>query len=127
METLNQWNLLIVEDELDSAEVIARVFKYHKIRHRVAGTAEDAIAFIKTEQPTGIIIDLALPGRDGWWLISQIRANPDTAHIRAVASTSFHSLNMAQEAIQAGFDAYLPKPIEAMRLVEELQRIFTPA
>jgi CheY-like chemotaxis protein len=124
---LDEWNLLIVEDEADSVEVIARILHYHKIRHCFATTAEEAMSSIAQEQPTGLIVDLALPGRDGWWLIQQIRGNPDTAHIRVVASTAFHSISVAHEAITAGFDAYLPKPIEATRLVQDLEKIFAPA
>jgi CheY-like chemotaxis protein len=60
---------------------------------------------------------------DGWGLLSTIRNNPKTASIPAVAVTAFHSSNVAQEAIKAGFDAYFPKPIEATSFVRELERI----
>jgi len=122
----SQWNLLVVEDEVDSADVMARVLRFHHIRHTVTNSAEEALAFVERERPTGLIIDLALPGMDGWALLEHLRANPDTAHIPAVASTAFHSISVANEAMQAGFNAYLPKPIEALHLVEELEKVFTP-
>ena len=120
---MDDWQVLIVEDETDSAEVVARILTFQNISHVVANNAEDALTLLESEVPTMVVIDLALPGMSGWELLRAMRDNPSTAHVPAVAVTAYHSTNVAQEAIKAGFDTYFPKPIEATTFVRELERI----
>lgn len=120
---MNEWYALIVEDEADNADVVALILEYHKIKYNVAKSAEDALILIEQEAPTLLIVDLALPGMDGWGLLRKVRENPATAQIPAVAVTAFHSTNVATKAIEAGFSAYFPKPIEATSFMRELERI----
>lgn len=121
----DNWNLLVVEDESDSANIVARILTFHKIRYSVVASGEEALNHMTNERPTGLIIDLALPGgMDGWELIRQIRRTPEMQPIRAVAVTAFHSTSVAHEAIRAGFDAYFPKPIEATSFVRGLEDVF---
>ena len=70
-----------------------------------------------------IIMDLAMPEMDGWETLMEIRANPATAHIPVVAITAYHSANVAQDAVQAGFDAYFPKPPDAISFVDKLTEV----
>ena len=123
MSDISSWRVLVVEDEQDSMDVVTDILGYYNIETHGAHTAEEALAMLEEIAPTLVIIDLALPGMDGWGLFNAIRDNPATAGITAVAITAYHSANVAQEAIQAGFDAYFPKPIEATSLVRELERI----
>lgn len=120
---MTNWHALIIEDEGDSAEVVGRILTYHKISHVTASTAEDALAILESENPTVLIVDLALPGMDGWGFLQAVRSNPATAEIPAVAVTAFHSTRVANEAILAGFDAYFSKPIDATSFVRELERV----
>jgi two-component system, cell cycle response regulator DivK len=73
--------------------------------------------------PTLIILDLALPGLDGWGLMKRLKADKSLAHIPCVAITAFHTPELAEQAIVAGFNAYFAKPIDAMSFVRELQGI----
>jgi CheY-like chemotaxis protein len=120
---MHNWNVLVIEDEADSAEVVARILKFHNIACRVAGTAEEALTLMREQKPTLLIVDLALPGMDGWEFLKTVRSDPDTAQIHAVAVTAFHSTSVAQKAIEAGFNAYFPKPLEPTSFVRELERI----
>jgi CheY-like chemotaxis protein len=70
-----------------------------------------------------LIVDLALPGMDGWGFLREVQNNAATAHIPAVAVTAFHSANVARQTIEAGFKAYFPKPLDTMSFVRELTRI----
>jgi CheY-like chemotaxis protein len=115
--------VLVVEDEQDSMEVVKDILGHYNIESYGAFTAEEALELLQGFTPTLAILDLALPQMDGWGLLRAMRDNPDTAHVPAVAITAYHSANVAQEAIQAGFDAYFPKPIEATSFVRELERI----
>lgn len=120
---MDNWHALVIEDEADSAEVVERILKFHRINYSISHSAEDALEAMKQVLPTVLIVDLALPGMDGWGFLDAVRRDPETAHIPAVAVTAFHSTNVAQQAIQAGFAAYFPKPIEATSFVRELERV----
>jgi len=123
MTDISNWDVLIVEDEPDNMDVVQEVLGYYNIRTHSAYSAEEALEMMKTIRPNLLILDLALPMMDGWGLLSTIRSNPETATVPAVAVTAYHSSNVAQQAIKAGFDAYFPKPIEATSFVRELERI----
>lgn len=123
MSDISSWKVLVVEDEHDSMEVVKDILTHYNIESHDAYTAEEALELMQDFTPTLAILDLALPEMDGWGLLRTMRDNPDTAHIPAVAITAYHSANVAQEAIHAGFNAYFPKPIEATSFVRELERI----
>jgi CheY-like chemotaxis protein len=123
MPELTDLRVLVIEDELDSVEVVQEMFSYYGIQSWAAVTAEDALAMIPDVQPNLFVVDLALPGIDGWGFLQRVRENPATADIPAVAVTAYHSTNVARQAITAGFTAYFPKPIDTTAFVRELSRL----
>lgn len=120
---MNNWHLLVVEDDQDGQEVVARVLNYHKIPFHVVFSAEEALEALEHGHYTGGIFDLALPGMDGWSLLDIVKQNPDTTEMPCVAVTAYHSSDVAAKAIEAGFVAYIPKPLESMTFVRELRRV----
>lgn len=120
MQDLSGWNILIVEDEEDAHEVLRPVLQHCNASVRSAYTGEEAIELLHNLHPTVAIIDLALPGMDGWELLRNMRTNPELANVPAVAMTAYHSTSVAQEAIAAGFAAYFPKPVNTQTFVEDL-------
>jgi CheY-like chemotaxis protein len=121
---MQDWYLLVVEDDPDGQEVVSRILRHHNIPSDVVYTAEEALQRLTQNGYTGVITDLALPGKDGWSLLNTLRRNPQTAGLPCVAITAYHSADVAVKAIEAGFNAYFPKPLEATSFVRELQRIF---
>jgi CheY-like chemotaxis protein len=115
--------ILIVEDDQDGQEVVARMLNFHKIPFHIVFTAEDALEALDTTEYTGAIFDLSLPGMDGWTLLDAVKSNPHTADMPVVAVTAYHSSDVAVKAIEAGFAAYFPKPLESTTFVRELQRV----
>ncbi|HEX2622288.1 MAG TPA: response regulator, partial [Phototrophicaceae bacterium] len=69
------------------------------------------------------IIDLALPGKDGWKLLSEIKANPATRDLPCIAITAYHTASLREEALKNGFKAYFPKPIDAAWFIQQLEAI----
>lgn len=120
----NNWHVLVIEDDPDGQEVVSVVLRHHHIKTDVVGTGEDALELLEHNLYTGIIIDLNLPGIDGWTLLAAIQNTPEIAHIPCVAITAYHSDDLAIEAIASGFKAYFPKPLEATSFVRELERVF---
>jgi DNA-binding response OmpR family regulator len=91
----------------------------------VAATAEEALDLMSQQGYTAAIIDLALPGMNGIELISQIRSNTATAGMPCVMMTAYHSSQVKKQALDAGFDAYFPKPIDDTIFIRELERILS--
>src|SRR5947207_7838915 len=116
----DQWRILVIEDEADNTEIIREMFEYNAIQSWSAATAEDALQMVSEVQPNLFVVDLALPGMDGWGFLKTVREDPSTNDIPAVAITAFHSINVARQAIEAGFAAYFPKPIDTTSFVREL-------
>ena len=112
---------LIVEDEVDSAEVVERILTYHNISFVTTHNAEDALLTLQTEAPTVLIIDLALPGMDGWvvtkHLVRRGGANPPRI---VMISASFAREEVHPEG--GAVIASLPKPIDLKRLREVVER-----
>jgi len=100
------------------------ILRYHGIVTDIVGSAEEALTVLSKETYTGVIIDLHLPGMDGWRLLQAIRRNPQTNRIPCIAITAYHTDDLAIQAIEAGFQAYFPKPLEATSFVRELEAIF---
>ena len=68
-------------------------------------------------------MDLALPEMDGWETLSKIRENERTAHLKVVAITAYHSVNVEEDAHHAGFDAYFPKPLNINSIMDHLDEL----
>ena len=68
----------------------------------------EALAVLKTVRPHAIIIDIVLPGRDGFWLLEQLRGSHRMRTIPVVAVTAVAG---REEILDAGFDAYVAKPV----------------
>lgn len=120
---LSNWQVLIVEDESDTMELVRDILEFHDITTLPAPTAEQALDVLQHARPTLILIDLALPGMDGWQLLNELQQMPELDPIPRVAFTAYHSAEVANKAIEAGFDAYFPKPLDATSFVRELQAI----
>jgi CheY-like chemotaxis protein len=119
---MSDLNILIVEDDPDGSEVVQRMLRHHHIANEAARSGEDALLKLAGGGFSGAILDLALPGIDGWNLLRKIKADPRTQNLPCVATTAFHSADIAVKAVEAGFVAYFPKPLEAGSFVQELQR-----
>ncbi|GIK67626.1 MAG: response regulator [Chloroflexota bacterium] len=122
---MGQWRLLVVEDEVDSANVVEMILNAAQIDTDVTSNAEDALDRVLShpDKYAAIIIDLALPGMDGFALMKAIRATASVKHLRLVAVTAFHTPELRSRAIKAGFDAYVPKPLDTTLFVGTLERL----
>jgi two-component system, cell cycle response regulator DivK len=123
MIPINQWKVLVIEDEHDSMELVQGVLSYHGIDSIGVSSAEEALEALKDIKPTLMIIDLQLPKLDGWGFLKQVRSNPALKGVACVAMTAYHSAELAEKAIIAGFDAYFSKPLDATSFVRELDGI----
>ena len=102
--------ILIVEDDPSSIDVLSKLLHHHNIPFDIATDATQAIALTSHNTYTLAIIDLALPGMDGWQLMSILRQQPQTQALKMVAFTAYYDSAVAREARRLGFTDCLPKP-----------------
>jgi CheY-like chemotaxis protein len=101
-------HLLVVEGDKDARDVFCAMLDYEGALVLGADSAEEALRILRTVRPHAILTDIALPGRDGFWLLEQLRASYRTAQIPVVAVTAFARRD---EILEAGFDAFVAKPV----------------
>src|SRR5688500_1558113 len=118
--------VLIVDDHIDN-RVIYRSLLVH-IGYEVveAADGDEAIEVAMARLPDAILMDMSLPGRDGWSATRALKADPSTAHIPVIALTAHAAEEDRLRAEQAGCDAYVTKPAIPREVAEQLQR-FVPA
>lgn len=117
--------ILVVEDDPDGQEMVTAMLQHMGFSVDTADNGEQAshILFNAGAQYHAVVIDLALPGKDGWELLADILNHPQTHHTPCIAVTAFHNPKLREEALRAGFTAYFPKPIDGTQLGRELERI----
>ena len=115
-------NVMVVEDEY----VIANDIKYsledmgYEVRSMVS-SGEDAIERVSREKPDLILMDIQLPGLDGYEATRRIKSNPALQHIPVIAVTSYGLSGDDAKAFKAGCDAYVAKPFSPRALLAKIR------
>lgn len=116
-------SVLVVEDDPDGQEIIARMLFRADISVEITGNAEDALQIISLDDHALVVIDLALPGMDGFSLLEKIRADESVKHIPCMAITAFHTPTLRQRVMSEGFDGYFAKPLDDRRFIDKITEI----
>lgn len=118
--------VLVVDDDGDSREVLRAILSEAGAAVQVATNAHEALQRLRSFTPDVLLSDLGMPGEDGFALIRQVReSGASTPALRAIAVTAYAGEKDEQQALAAGFDGYLKKPIEPRRLVQLLASLQT--
>jgi PAS domain S-box-containing protein len=118
-ERLDGLRILIVDDEPDTRDLLRQGLEYCGANVRLAGSAAEAVDAIVAEVPDILISDIGMPGIDGYDLIRQIRQLPADAggKVAAIALTAYTRVEDRLQALRAGYDMHVPKPVELAELV----------
>jgi CheY-like chemotaxis protein len=122
VQKLEGLRILVVEDEPDSLEAIRHLLELHGASVRTETSVPDALVALGEFCPDVLLSDLAMPGQDGFDLVRQVRIRPGSTggHTPAVALTAYASPDYRQRALDAGFQRFLSKPVDAQQLVDTL-------
>ena len=114
--------VLVVEDNADAREMLAILLKRAGHDVRTAGDGAAAIAAAESFLPEIVLLDVGLPGVDGYDVARQLRSSPRTAGALLVALTGYGQEEDRQRALAAGFDHHLLKPAEPAAVLELVAR-----
>jgi len=113
--------ILIVEDNQDNRELVAKVLKltgYHVIE---AVDGQEAIEKARAENPDLILMDLFIPKIDGYEVTKRLKDDKDLKHIPVIALTAQAMKGDMEIALAAGCDGYMPKPIDVRELPKQIK------
>lgn len=114
--------VLVVEDNPVNMELVAALLETEDCRVISAETADVSLRLAAAEQPDLILMDIQLPGMSGHDAARRLKADPATAGIPVVALTAHAMLGEEARAREAGFDAFLTKPIDTQAFRNTLRR-----
>lgn len=121
--TEHKWQVIVVEDEFDSMQMVSAILRYHSIDVLLAHNGIECLELLKTHPVTMVLTDLSMPEMDGWQTLDAIRSNPQLVHIPVVAITAYYSKVVSERALAAGFNAFFAKPISPRTFVQELSKL----
>jgi two-component system CheB/CheR fusion protein len=115
--------VLIAEDHVDSATGIGRLLRLHGYEVAIVTDGRDAVRTATRFVPQAALIDLTLPGLDGFEVARQLRGQVTTRDCRLIAMTGWTADEYADRARAAGFDEHLVKPISLDSLLQALATV----
>jgi CheY-like chemotaxis protein len=131
MGQVNRKNLLnpespivfVVDDDIRSLRIVSHFLSKTCYEVHGVSSAEAALRWLETVTPDVILIDINLPGKDGFGILQDVKNNANLQNTKNVAFTSFAQAGDEERFISAGFDYYLSKPICKNNLIELLRNI----
>jgi two-component system, cell cycle response regulator DivK len=115
--------ILVVDDYQDAREMYAEYLQYSGFRVAEARNGNEAVAQARSLRPDLILMDLSLPGMDGWEATRVLKADDATKHIPIVALTGHALAGASEGARKAGCDSFVTKPCLPDDLVVEVKRM----
>ena len=115
--------ILVVDDYQDAREMYAEYLQYSGFRVAEARNGNEAVAQARSLRPDLILMDLSLPGMDGWEATRVLKADEATKHIPIVALTGHALAGASEGARKAGCDSFVTKPCLPDDLVVEVKRM----
>jgi CheY-like chemotaxis protein/anti-sigma regulatory factor (Ser/Thr protein kinase) len=119
--TSSRQRILLIEDNEDGREMMAMMLESHDYTVDRAADGTEGLRMAAAQQPDIALVDIGLPGIDGYEVARRMRANPALAKVRLVALTGYGQQEDQRRAIEAGFDTHLVKPVELQHLMEVLE------
>jgi PAS domain S-box-containing protein len=118
-ERLDGLKVLVVDDEADARELLRVGIGRCGAEVRVASSAQEALEAIENEKPDLLISDIGMPGQDGYDLIMRVRGLPAESggRIPAIALTAYARTEDRLQALRAGYQMHVPKPVEMAELI----------
>ena len=115
--------VLVVEDYLDTQELYRELLSQAGFRVAGAASGEEAIEKALELCPAAILMDLSLPGIDGWEATRRIRQDPRLQKTAIVALTGYTLSRFSDSAKKAGCDSFLVKPCQPTTIIAEVRRL----
>ena len=115
--------ILLVEDNEMNRDMLSRRLTRRGYEVAVALDGEQGVAMARSEVPALILMDMSLPGLDGWEATRRIKTAPETRAIPVIALTAHAMAGDREKAIAAGCDDFDTKPVDLERLLGKIEAL----
>ena len=120
-----QKTIIVVEDELDAAEMFAEMMRVSGFRVLKASGSGSAMSLIDKEKPAAVILDIMMPDVSGLEVLRFMRREPKLAKIPVVVVSAKSTSTDIRIGLEAGASAYLTKPVSYLDLKEAVEKVLS--
>lgn len=113
--------VLCIEDNVSNMRLVGRIVEAEKHDFLSAADGPAALGLIEQERPDLILLDINIPGVDGLEIARRLKANAALSTIPIIATTANVLIGDRERCLEAGCDAYLPKPLDVRELQDVLR------
>ena len=114
--------ILVVDDNEDNANIIRDYLEARGYPITVAYNGDEAMAQFESVKPSLVLLDVMMPGMDGWQVCRQIKASPSARDVRVIMVTALQDWMDKRQALETGADDYVEKPFELAKLAAVVER-----
>lgn len=115
--------ILLVEDDEMNRDMLSRRLLKRNFEVVIATDGEQGVAMAGSENPDLILMDMSLPGIDGWTATRQVKSDETTRSIPVIALTAHAMAGDREKALEAGCDDFDTKPVELQRLLGKIEAL----
>jgi two-component system, OmpR family, response regulator VicR len=116
-------SILVVDDNHDNADIIRDYLEARGYPISVAYNGDEAMELFERDKPSLILLDVMMPGRDGWQVCRQMKDHPTLgSSIRVIMVTALQDWMNKRQAIETGADDFVEKPFELAALAKVVER-----
>jgi CheY-like chemotaxis protein len=116
--------LLLVDDSVDAAAALSQLLELLGHEVRTANNGDAALSLVDTFRPEVVILDIGMPGKDGFQLAREMRSRPSTKDALLVALTGYGQAKDRERSRDAGFDHHFVKPVSFNEILDVIDRSF---
>jgi CheY-like chemotaxis protein len=119
-------SILVVEDNEDNLNLIDYLLRAHGFTPRLARSGTEGLRLALAQRPDVVLLDIRMPGLDGYELAAAIKSTPALERTLVVAVTASAMVGDPERIVAAGFDGYIQKPIDPETFMATLEQFLPP-
>jgi len=126
--SLKDVHVLMVDDDQDTLQILKVMLEEQQAQVETANSAAEALEILEWYEPSVLVFDLSMPNEDGYSLIRKIRSldGKGGSRVPAVALTTHVRVDDRARALSAGFNMFVPKPVQAEELITAIANLAEP-
>jgi two-component system OmpR family response regulator len=115
--------VLVIEDSASVRRLIEVCLRVLGVEVSSASDGMEGLEAIRQDRPDAVVLDIGLPGLDGWEVLRQLRDDSDTASIKVLVLTAHAQPEMADKAARGGADSFMTKPFRPLDLRIQVEKL----
>lgn len=119
---MNEITILYIEDDPTTTRLVQRQLQHSGYVVHNVNSGRDGVRMAETLVPNLILLDINLPDMDGLTVARQLKARPKLAHIPIIVITGVTDMKVRDDALRAGCDLFLPKPVSKVEILKSVQK-----